>query len=161
MNHDIQSIIDKYTVEVEAFDIELPDGEVLTFSPFASKDDYDAFIKRAADFYTRATGEGSPIAAMFGDYAPKTAQSAVYALMISERSVSPKITQLQACQMLRAPFLADAIIKRIESESKTLESVWMAKAIAQAKKGSEAMEEDSEGTSSSQVSEPSESTQTD
>jgi len=161
MTHDIQSIIDKYTAEVESFAIELPDGEVLTFSPFQSKEEYDAFIKRAAEFYRKCIAEDSPMAAMFGEFVPKTAQSAVYALMISERSESPKINQLQACQMLRATFLADTIIKRIEAESKTLESVWMARAISEAKKDSEATKEGSEGTSSSQVSEPSENTQTD
>lgn len=159
MIHDLDAFIEQFTPENNEITVQFPEG-ALKFRAFTRKSDYDSFMFKAAQWWDTLQREDSPIRTAFGEFAPETSQEAAYAFMISELSTTPKINQLQACKMLRAPFLVDVIVKRIEAESKTVESVIMAKLVTESKKNLEEISESSEGSSSSQVTNPTEDTPT-
>jgi len=116
-------LLDQYGIEDDAtFDIVLPGGEVLKFRAMARYEDVKAFNQSAAAWYQSLPEWDSPEAKnhMWAEHLPHSAGEAIAAYTIAELSVEPKIGHLDALRLLKAPWLVNYIMSRLELGSKSI-----------------------------------------
>lgn len=118
---DIERLIEDYTPEPGPFPVVLPRGEVLTFRPFERVAEWEDMKKKAAGWYASLPSPGEDVGHPFEGLLPRSAEEAVTAFVIADRSVEPRILQKDALAMLKAPMLAsycyDAIMERTKEFS--------------------------------------------
>lgn len=120
----------------ETIPVTLPGGEVLTFRGLRTMDEVRAHREAVARWF-HAIPAPLPEGHLWDGIAPKTPEEAYEVFTIAELSVEPKITQLQAMQMQRAPALMEYISDCLEAGMKSMRSKVLAREIENAKKNSE------------------------
>lgn len=124
--------------KVEVY-VPLPDGRTLTleFEPLPRRKDYDALLRRGTEIFQTLP----PIDSAgynthpWKEFFPQDVQEFVEAFVIAELSVNPKIPLETALVWLANPNLVKNIVEQIESQSKTIGTIWIA-SMAEAKKKS-------------------------
>jgi hypothetical protein len=158
MNHtlSIEDIISDYTPDAQ-FSVFLGGGEEIKFRAFQSHQQYREHQESVVSWFNTIPNP-LPAGHVWEGLAPTNLQDAYHVFTISTLSIEPKITQLQAMKMLKAPLLIEHLSDQIEAGLKSVRSKAMAAAIEKAKKNSDPTV--GEETNSPSVETPSENTPT-
>lgn len=133
---DIEKLIEDYTPEPGPFPVVLPKGEVLTFRPFERVADWETMKQAAAGWYASLPTPGEDVGHPFEGLTPRSAEEAIMAFVIADRSVEPKIGQRDALRLLKAPMMASYLYDAIMERSKEFSSLALSARIERAKKNS-------------------------
>lgn len=135
---DITSCYASIEAKVEVY-VPLPDGRTLTleFEPLPRRKEYDALLRRGSEIYQTLPKIGSAgyEAHSWKDFYPQDVQEFIEAFVIAELSLSPKIPLETALVWLANPNLVKNMVDQIESQSKTIGTIWIA-SLTEAKKKS-------------------------
>lgn len=152
----IEDILSQYTPEPE-FTVTLARGEKLKFRSHKSHEELRDHQKAAANWFAGIPNplpEGHP----WEGLAPTNAEDAYNVFTISELSIAPKITQIHAMRMLKAPGLVEYLSDRIEAGLRTMRSQLLVAAVEASKKNLGVT--DTSETNSPSAETPSENTPT-
>lgn len=139
----VDSLLEEYGTP-ETFTIELPKGEVLTFRHITSYGELDKFTKEANDFARILGGSKCPPHLKALD--PNSDQAAIAAFTIARLSVEPKLSDEDALKLLKAPYLVQTILNKIDATRMNFLNNGFTSAVAEEKK--DLSETGSEGTDS-------------
>ncbi len=134
---DLDALVQKFAVDVETFDVELPSWGTLTFRPIGRVAEQKAIYAAAAAMYSGLPKPGTPAEDIhpWKGSLPANMDEFFSAFLISEMSVEPtKIPHLTALKLLKAPHLIEYLQAAIEENSKTLSSLRFAERVQEAKK---------------------------
>lgn len=109
----VQSLISEYSPMGETFDVPLPDGNKLTFKNiggYAELSQYKAGLKEFINILDRPS-----VKLAWADFLPKNNDEIVAAYTIHHLSVEPKFEMDDACRLLKAAWLVEAIMTAVES----------------------------------------------
>lgn len=133
---DLTELLTTFVVESETFEVPIPGLGVATFKPIKRQSELKALYASAAVLYASLPKPGTDSAKShaWAQWLPETQDEWFTAFKISELSVTPKISQLDALKLLRAPHLMEYLELAIDENSKSLSSIQFANRVAEAKK---------------------------
>lgn len=108
----VDSLLEEYGTP-ETFEVELPKGEKLVFRHITSYGDLDQFTKDATNFARILRGNTCPPNLKALD--PNSDQAAIAAFTIARLSVEPKLSDEEALKLLKAPYLVQTILNKIDA----------------------------------------------
>lgn len=131
----IEDIIANYTPD-EIIPATLPDGKTFTFRGLRTMDEVREHREAVARWFHQIPSP-LPDGHLWEGLAPTTHEAAYNIFTLSELSIEPKISQMQAMRMQRAPSLMEYLLDTIETGNKSIRSKLLAQEIEKAKKNSE------------------------
>lgn len=132
---DIESMLARYAPQDEIYEISLPHGERFKFRALVSYSDLKRFERDAVAWFKTLPSPNSEEgkAHRWSEFLPADATSGITAYTISALSVEPKIEQLDALKMLKAPWLVNYFMKQIDYANRSIGSIIESKILEDSK----------------------------